>query len=649
MSEQSIVHNAPTPSIEKALRVLAAWNGEDHAMRELTDGEAQEVFDILQANEQHLNEVTSGADLQGVAGDGRFFTFLSKFARRISWGSGRNSLLGLIWAGIYNRASETTKELLLKGLLTDRDFFTPLYALPELLKGAEIPPLRLAPWFIQVRSKLGNDGASGGFWGGIQSLADHRPESGLKVLELWTEQRPSDDVTAMAVSLLGRLRSAHPGLTDAIDKRLLAHSDDRLRVIYYRSWVIFDQQTLLQFDDYSHLVEKMAAGTPAEVEEAFHFVRCTLSVPLRCDASFRFGIQWLHANAPQRANGTWAHWIVSLAQSIDARAQALELPLCRDLIPQLIPIPSGHDGTWRELEALLVKLFTDDRTVFEALLFDIARRDRNGLAKKFSPYGGFHELPGLLLQNSPETTVANALNSLDESVRHLGLTLFEHLGLDNLPVEAVNAWSDDWIAVLICQIKTGAMIDSGGCRLLRALVDRTDRGSANLKEFLVGELVWQMKNLPGACLEPMKSDALKLPDDALLHQAVSAAEQYFDKLKSCYRSAINSMEVSGYRRAQRIETRKRSRQVSESAEKSSPLLSMIASKSYLLYGGQQWQTYMGGNLAPPSPMQEFRHEIEFPRMFALDPDGNAQRFRAASHLMDRLVDAEAKRRRSNDA
>lgn len=647
MSEQSIVHSAPIPSLDKALRFLVAWDSEDDAAEELQDAEAREVFDILQTSETRLNEAIAAAKLDRVADDVRFFTFLSKFGHRISWGAGRNALLGLIWAEVFNRASDTNKELLLAGLLTVRDFFTPLHALPELLKRAKIPAFRLASWLIQIRRKIG-ESYSSGFWGGIQTLADHHPECSLEVLEAWTGQRPSDEVTAMSVSLLGRVRSMHPGVTDGIDKRLSSHTDDQLRVVYHRSWVIFDQQTPLQFDEYRNLVEKMALGTPAEVSEAFHFVRCTLPAPLRCDASFRFGIEWLHANAPQQPDGTWAHWIISLAESSDTRAHSLHLPLCRDLIPQLIPIPIKHDGTWNELESLLVKLFSGDRPAFECLLFDIARRDRNGLAKRFSPYDGFHKLPGLMLQSSPETTVANALTSLDESVRYLGLVLFDHLALDSLPHETLNAWSDEWIGVLICQVKTGSMIGSGGCRLLKALADRASRGSEDLKAFLVEELVWQMKNLPGACLEPVKTDALKLPTDSLLHQAVSAAEQYFDQLKGCYRSAVNSMEVAGYRRAQRIETRKRSRQVSESAEKSSPLFSMI-SKSYTLYGGTQWQTFSEGTLGPPMRMQKFSHKFEISRMFGLDPDGNAKRSRAASHLMARLVDAEAKRRRSNDA
>ena len=114
--------------------MIVAWDSEDHARGELKDGEAREVFDILQTSETRLNEFIAAAKLEGVAGDDRFFTFLSEFGHRISWGAGRNSLLGLIWAAVFNRASVETKELLLTGLLRDRDFFTPLNALPELLK-----------------------------------------------------------------------------------------------------------------------------------------------------------------------------------------------------------------------------------------------------------------------------------------------------------------------------------------------------------------------------------------------------------------------------------------------------------------------------------------------------------------------------------
>lgn len=337
--------------------------------------------------------------------------------------------------------------------------------------------------------------------------------------------------------------------------------------------------------------------------------------------------------------------MINLAHSCDDRARALRLPICRDLIPQLMPIPAGHDGTWNELETLLVKLLSENREAFDALLFQIARRDRKGMEERFGEYGGFHQLPALMQHHEPETTVVQALDSHDESVRHFGIRLFIHLRLDRLHSPVAEKWSEDWIAILICQVKRESFIDAGGFHFLRALDERVIKGSGNLQNLFVEELIWQMKNLPGACLDPAKTEAEKLPEKSLLRRAVNEAEQYFKKLKLCYGSAINSMEVSGYRRAQRLENRKRSRQISESAEKSSPLLSMI-SKSYTLYGGNQWQTYMGGNLAPPSTMQEFSHAIEFPRMFALDPDGNARRYRQATHLMTELLTSEKERRAS---
>lgn len=643
MSNISPTSEATESPLDKVVKVLVEWDRADLNTKQISDDEALKVAEMFQRDAELLDASITKSNLVQMADEGRFFSFLSKAAHRMSWGTSRNVLLGTIWARVYERSSTGTKEQLLEGLVTDRDFFTPIYCVPEFIARAPISSAELASWLTQVRSRLGNNMASGGLWGGIQKLADKHPKKSLEVLQLWTAQRPTEEVTSMAVSLLGRLRSSHPGTTNTLDTQLLRHADELLRVVFHRSWVIYDHQTSINSEEYERLVERMATGTPAEISEALHFVRCTLPAQHRCDDSFRFGMKWLHSNAPSQPDGSWVHWVINLAHSCDDRARALRLPICCDLIPQLMPIPAGHDGTWNELETLLVKLLSENREAFDALLFEIARRDRKGLEKRFDEYGGFHQLPALMQHHAPETTVAHALNSYEESVRHFGIRLFIHLRLDCLSISVVEKWSEDWIAILICHVKRDSFIDAGGFRFLRALDERVSKGSGNLQNFFVEELIWQMKNLPGACLEPVKTEAEKLPAESLLPRAVRETEQYFERLKLCYRSAINSMEVSGYRRAQRLENRKRSRQISESAEKGSPLLSMM-SKSYTLYGGKHWQTYMGGVLAPPSTMQEFSHAIEFPRMFALDPDGNAQRYRQANHLMTELVTAEKERR-----
>lgn len=645
MSNISPTSEAAEPSLDKVVKVFVEWDQAGLNTKEISDDEALKVAEMFHQDQELLDASISRSNLLKLADEGRFFPSLSAAAHRMSWGTSRNTLLGTIWARVYERSSSHTKKQLLEGLVTDRDFFTPVYCVPEFIARAPISSAELASWLTQVRSRLGNDMASGGLWGGIQTLADKHPQKSLEVLQVWTAQRPTEEVTSMAVSLLGRLRSSHPGTTNTLDTQLLRHADELLRVVFHRSWVIYDHQTSINSEEYERLVERMATGTPAEISEALHFVRCTLPAQHRCDDSFRFGMKWLHSNAPTQPDGSWAHWVINLAHSCDDRARALRLPICRDLIPQLMPIPAGHDGTWNELETLLVKLLSENREAFDGLLFEIARRDRKGLGERFTDHGGFHELPSLMQHHVPETTVAQALDSLDENVRHFGIRLFSHLRLDRLHFPVMEKWSEDWIAILICQVKRESFIDAGGFCFLRALDERVSKCSGNLQNFFVEELIWQMKNLPGACLEPAKTEAEKLPEKSLLRRAVNEAEQYFKKLKLCYGSAINSMVVSGYRRAQRLENRKRSRQISESAEKSSPLLSMI-SKSYTLYGGNQWQTYMGGILAPPSTMQEFSHAIEFPRMFALDPDGNARRYRQATHLMTDLVTSEKERRAS---
>ncbi len=634
--------------LDRVTSALSNWEDyKKHLSREISNSDALKILDACRLDRGYLDELIADLRLFEAADTGRFFVFLGRAARMMEWGNDGHSLLGATWARLYEKSADLTQKSLLSGFFDSYDFFSSLYCVPEFIAQADLSPVALADWLPRIRSRLGDDMASSGLWNGIESLADNHPDSALVVLRMWTEQRPSDHVTSMAVSLLGKLRSKHPSKTETIDHQLSSHADDQLRIVFYRSWVIYDQQTTIKAEDYQKLIECMAAGTPAEIGEAFHFTRCTLSAKHRCDGSFRFGIHWLAINAPTHPDGVWAHWMINLAPSCDGRAHSMDLPLCRDAIPQLLPIPAGHDGTWLELETLLEKLLLEDRVAFDRLLFEIARRDRSNLAEKFSPHGGFHRLPTLLSQHSPEMTITQALDSLDESVRHFGLKLFCHLGLERLPYDSLERWTDDWMATLVCQVKRESFIDSGGSRFLMAFVERVSQSSENLKTFFVEELIWQMKNLPGACLEPAKIEAANLSSDSLLHRAVNVAEQYFEKLKSCHRSAINSMEVSGYRRAQRLENRKRSRQISESTEKNSPLLSMI-SKSYTLYGEMQWQTYMGGNLAPPSTMQEFSHSFEFPRLFALDPDGNAQRYRHATRLMTDLVAVERERRDSDD-
>ena len=634
--------------MDKVAKLLIEWDQADLKTKEIGDDDALKAVEMFHKDPEFLDALITRSNLVKLADEGRFFSFLSKASHRMSRGTSRNTLLGTIWARVYESSSSVTKKLILEGLVTDRDFFTPISCVPEFITRAPISSAVLASWLIKVRSRIGDDMGASGFWDGIQRLADRHPQTSLEVLQVWTAQRPSEEVTSMAVSLLGRLRASHSGITHMLDSHLLNHADDLLRVVFHRSWVIYDRQTSISANDYQLLVGRMAVGTPAEICEALHFVRCTLPAKHRCDISFRFGMGWLRSNAPAQPDGSWTHSVINLAHSCDERACTLRLPLCRDLIPQLIPIPAGHEGTWNEMETLLVKLLSESREAFDKLLFAIAQRDGKGIQERFGEYRGFHQLPDMMQYHAPETTVAHALDSHDESVRNFGIRLFIHLRLERLPNSVVEKWSEDWIAILICQIKRESFIDAGGFRFLRALDERVSKSSGNLQNFFVEELIWQMKNLPGACLKQAKTEAENIPEESLLRRAVKEADQYFEKLKLCYRSAINSMDISGYRRAQRLENRKRSRQISESAETGSPLLSMM-SKSYTLYGGKHWQTYLGGNLAPPSTMQEFSHAIEFPRMFVLDPDGDASRRRQATHLMTELVAAEFERRVNHDS
>lgn len=643
MSDDSSGGGFEIPLILKQVtNLLVHWEqGDPTIPKNFDDKSIEACANSLVATPSLLDDLTVAIGLNEIAERGQMFRFISRAAYSMHYGKGRDFLMGLLWATAYEKANGETRQALLSGIISDRDFFTPLHSLPHFVKHSGIPSGVLSDWLVQVRERMGESYAEG-FWEGINALALCRPQQAVEVLTLWIANRPSEIIIPMAVTLLAALRAVEPPLVAGLEQQLSGHPDEMRRVVFHRSWTVFNQTGKISTQTYKSLIERMSSGTPAEHDEAFRFVRCSLERPDIADEKFAFGIRWMHAHAPVNSSDEWLHWSLHLALVCDDRAAQMGLPLFREMLPRLLPIPEKNKGTWRELQSLLVHLLKSNPAAFETFLFEITCQDRNGISFQFSEMGCFSNLSVLLRKNAQQLVI-NALTSLSEPIRHLGLTIFNHLALDVLPVTPLSTWSDDWLAVLIFQLRTEIVINDFGSRFLCALLPRVQLGSEGLHNLFIEELVWHIKDFP-ACLEQIKKLAESLSND-LLKRAVRLAEDYFSNLKSCYGHAINSMEVAGYRRAQRLETRKRSRQISTAAEESSPLFSMIH-KSYLLYGGAQWRTYAGGNFMPASGLNEYSNAIHFPRLPMLDPEGCSQRRRYALRQMSRLIEKEDHRRKS---
>lgn len=76
------------------------------------------------------------------------------------------------------------------------------------------------------------------------------------------------------------------------------------------------------------------------------------------------------------------------------------------------------------------------------------------------------------------------------------------------------------------------------------------------------------------------------------------------------------------------------------------IFSQLCSKSYTLYGGKRWQTFIAGKLGEVSEMQQISHSAEFPRMPGIDPEGVGIRRHQATITIRKLLALEEARTRN---
>jgi hypothetical protein len=274
-----------------------------------------------------------------------------------------------------------------------------------------------------------------------------------------------------------------------------------------------------------------------------------------------------------------------------------------------------------------------DRQEFQRVLFAIARSNLGGLVEHLKAIDEFRNFASVLRSSYAGELTAEALLSADDAICTLGFVLFDTTGIDSLPLAAFRATPDDAIAAVIFAFRLQPFYDEVISRFLSAILPRVMSGSRALKELLFEEMLFQCKNLPGACLDTLKKTAKRR---ALVKAVTKKADDYFDQLRASHRSAVNSMEIAGLRRAMRLSAVRESRTMDAQMREKS-IFTQLFSTSYLLYGGKTWRTFLGGQLGQPSEMKEFSTSAEFPRMPMIDPDGLAQRVQNARRMRKSLL------------
>lgn len=589
----------------------------------------------------------------GIPLDTSFYECLQSVEARLGFSNAAGEIVGNIWAAALPDDSSAKQQSLFSQLLTaqNHQFFSALRALPSVIGMVYIPADFLIGWFIDLRVRVANDFAQGGFWRSLEVWAQSRPADALIGLELLTAHELDDDKVAIGAAILGNLRVAweRGTATDAgrkFETTLAQHADVTRRLVFHRSWINTGWVRGLSHAEFSACLNLMTPGVQAEQFEAFNFLRCLLPDRQTLPESVATGVEWLCQHSRSSLPDNSKHWVVNLAHRLAENAIADDIFLDRlwPLLTTVQPIARENQGTWTEIEHTLVNLLHKNRPQFERLLRLLVDANPDGLIEQFSSHGKFDYLSSEMTVHAGRAFYADLFFLPDRHRRQFAFALYGRLPFDVFPSGMLDTLSDDELALGLFEFQLHYLDPAHTRDFLMSVRERAERSSPQLVSLFRNELLYQAKNLPGAVLDGLKN--WKEPSD-LVRGVIAEAEAYFDAARTARGSAINSMDIPGWRRALTMKSRRQSREIEAKTEEHS-VFAKLCSQSYLIYGTEGFRYCRDGEIGEVTPMKMFSTQIELPRLAMIDPEGAVIRHHHAIRSTNELATAIRSRKKSHD-
>jgi hypothetical protein len=574
----------------------------------------------------------------GVPLDGSFYKRLYRVASVIGFSDSGAEFVGHIWSTAMLALDEPNRETLLRSLPAGHEFFIVLSSFPFLLRTVRFEPSFLIDSFFEIRARIGNDLAQGAYWRGIEEWAAAFPTDAFQGLKVLLTRNLDNDGISIAAAILGSLRVAweqDPASSSnhSASEELAHHSDIAKRLVYHRSWINTGWMRGISFPEFTECLRRMSAGSAEEQSEAFNFLRCLGADGRTEQTSLDFGVAWLTGTANSALPDDSKHWVSNIANRL-AQRWVLDDTRLESLLPALLaiqPIPFDNKGTWMEIEHLLVNLLHKNRPQFERWLLALLDANPAGVIKHFREHGRFEYLCSEMVSHSAAHVTSGLFFSTVGHQRQFAFTVYDKVPFDSFPDGMLATLSDNKIALCLFESRRHFLQPEHTARFLTALHQRAEAGGPQLAKLFRDDLLYQAKNLPGAVLGGLK----RVSKSALVQDVVREAEAYFEKLHAAHGSAINSMEIPGWRRALFIRSRRQSRDI-ETHKNEFSALSQFFSTSYLIYGSQGFRSCHDGEIGEFAPMKSVSVSMEAPRLVMIDPEGAVARDIEAGRSSDRL-------------
>ncbi len=481
----------------------------------------------------------------------------------------------------------------------------------------DFTPAFLHAWFLAT---LPQDGSGSGFWSVVGELAEVKPASALDVALLCNPIR-SPIERRIRVRLLSGLRFQKKLLAETSAKltsvleELSVHIDPERRIDYFQT---FDQP-LWRGDvptaELHELFERLDNATAAEQAIGFSFAIAIVGGRSPKEQHIAV-LHWLRRYAAPTCSPEQKYRVAEVIWRIWKSITPDELGFDpTDLLFAIQPVPSDLAGVWREIEHTFQEMMHADAERFRRTLRSFARQHWNSLQSALAEEKAMSWMLSELGQLPwTETFVIELFSSAHSGERRLGDHLFEALKLAPVTAGAVPKFDGRGFELWLAEFQIRNVYQTVAAQLLTA-ARRIDESDAGMVQLFQSEAYFQCINLPGLCLEKIRSEAAAIP---LLQRVVEAADEYFKNLRELQKSAIKAQQIPGFRRYQFRKAQADSRRMQEMVDKGS-IFSFLTSKSYLLYGNQH-AYLMEGNLTAPAGLQEISSSFEMPRMPGINPE-----------------------------
>lgn len=568
---------------------------------------------------------------------------LGRLSLLLGWSKASFEFVGCMWGSWLQQNAQNTSADLLTAFPAPRqpEFFTLLQSLPEVIRRIPLPLHKAEPWFRLLRKRMGNDMAVGGYWRGLQIWCRINPDDAIAALQEVSNSALDEDITWRAY-ILSALRDSpeireKPFLLSAICQDWKQSASSNARLAYLRSWGFAVGQRDLSSEEINNYFEFIEVSNTQELNESASFVYEVISrgrLPLNLIDRV---VGWIESFSGPTCDPIYKHrvcasaWaVVGNTENSNAWTEVSKKRLLMCLIA-IQPVEAAHHGTWREIDRVLATLLKEDREDVASLLQKLFDSNKSALTSILKDHDGGGELRDALAQWEKLPELIAELFAPAMNRRRFALCLINSGLSARLPRE-LDEVPDERLALGILQLRFDHLAQDQVAPLFLHLARIIDRRSDDLKRLFFADLVFQAKNLPGACLDAFKNASTPTP---LLTDAIKEAESYLTALRDVSQSPVIAIEVPGLNRARRASMMQQSRLINEGAKRASPLLRMIKSTT-LIYGSEGFSHYAGGHIGPATPFSEISTQFEVPRLALLDYEGNAIRRHLAFHEMKEI-------------